>query len=519
MKKSILSISISTAILLAGCSVNLEPLTHQERSEYIQKDIELQKKFNYAVTGPISIYDAMARTVVANIDHQIQVMEQSLALGEFEKAKLAMLPELRALGAITHRDPQAASKSINVDTNEVSTGGYTSSEEKTHTLGDITFSWNLLDFGLSYYQAKQQADAVLVRSEMQRNVMQNLLFKVRDAYWKAYFAQEFRPQIQDVLEKSRKALEDAKEVEAKRLMPPLQALQYQKALYEVIAQLESVDSEMNLASIDLRAMMNLPVDAKMELVPPADPNKSSISTAIPKMSDMIEIALDQRPECREAMYRSRASVNDVKKAFVRTLPGIEVRTAFNFDSNTYLRDNEWWNIWGGMTANIMDMITAPKRIDIAKANVNLADYRRLGIHLAVIAQVQMAAKQLDVSMKANKRAQEISSIDDRMFALMNAQTQTAVTSSLDNVRQEMTTVFSRINHYRSYAEAQNSYGRMLTTLGIDAVPYPYKAKSLNELSKLFENQQNINQVDLVSLVNNHKELIKAQAQEESQKNK
>ena len=46
-------------------------------------------------------------------------------------------------------------------------------------------SWNLLDFGVSYYRARQQADQVLIAEERKRKVVQNILADTRNAYWRA----------------------------------------------------------------------------------------------------------------------------------------------------------------------------------------------------------------------------------------------------------------------------------------------------------------------------------------------
>ncbi|MCF0253402.1 MAG: TolC family protein [Duodenibacillus sp.] len=507
--KNITIAVLGAAVVLSGCAIKPEPLTFGERQDYLSKDVEVQNRHVLPISGPVTLSEAMARTVLSNIDHQVQAMELAMAEGEFERVKLAMLPNLRALGAITHRDPQSASRSVNLDTGEVSTGGWTSSEERTHELGDVTFSWNLLDLGLSYYSAKQQADAVLNRHEMQRSVLQNLLARVRNAYWRAYFAQEFGPQVDKMLARSRKALSDARVIERKRLMPPAESLQYQKSLYSLIGQLEALQSDMELSQIELRNLLNIPANAPLKLVAPGDPKKGFAKIELPEMQDMMDLALDQRPEVRQAMYQSRSSVYEVKKAWLRTLPGLELKAAFNFDTNKYLRDHHWTSLWGTVTANIMDMLTAKTRISAAEKSVDLAEYRRLGMHLAIMMQVQMAAKQFDNAVIANQRSVELGNIDSKLAVIYKDRQAASAGTGLESIRQDVSALFSRLNQYRAYAEAQSAYGRLLTSVGIDLIDESKQEKKLEALTEAFARHNAIDGVSIKEAVARYHEELKA----------
>lgn len=511
----IVILALACGAMLSGCSVKPEPLTFVERQAYIDADNTLQQKHVIPSNGLITLPDAMARIIASNIDYRIQAMEQALAHDEFEKAKLDMLPDLRAMGAYTYRDPRSASKSMNLKTGEVSTGGYTTSEDQGRALGDITFSWNLLDLGLSYYQAKQQADAVLVRREMQRSVMQSLLFKVRHTYWNAWFAQQFTPEVELILTHANKALEDSRTIEAKRLMPSMQALQYQRALYDIINQLESLLAQMQTATVELRSLMNLPYTEPMTLEAPGDPTAGMLPATFPEMSDLLEMALHQRPESRQSMYRSRSSLFEVKKAILRTLPGLEIRTALNYDGNSFLRDNMWWNVWGTVTANVVDMLTTPQRMRVAKSGVELADYRRLGVHLAIITQVQLSLQQYNDTILSMQRAQEISAIDGRILKLLSTTVDNAAASQLDEIRQQASTLYSRLSHSRAYAEAQNAYGRILNSLGVDMLPEQLDNMSYAQLLELLQNTQTLENISINAAMEDFqlkKEQAKAQAE-------
>lgn len=496
-------------LMLSGCGkVKLEPLTQKERSEYIEKDKLLREKHLIPLEGPITLYDAMARTMLANIDYRVQVMEEAVAQTEFEKAKLEMLPELRGTASYTYRSPQSASISQNLETGEISTDGYTTSEEQRRALGDITFSWNLLDFGLSYYQAKQQADAVLIRQQMQRKVMQNLLFKVRHAYWKAYFAQVFEPQVDAIIADTNDALVKLKNTESMRLRPLLDTLRFQRALLGVHSQMDVLETELDSARVDLLNLMNLPFDTKLVLAAPGDPEGFMFTTDLPDMEEMVALALDQRPELQQAMYRSRSSVYEVKKATLKMLPGIELKSAFNFDSNDFLKDNSWTDVWGHLTFNVIDILTGPQRIEYAETNVELAEYRRLATHLAVISQVQMAVLQYKDAVDARDQAKEISDVEKRIAKLIDDEVQSDVTNPLQSIRHNGSALFTQLEHYKAFADAHNAYARVLTSMGLDLLPNELaQATNYADLRDKIKTAQQVQMVDVAQYMDAYKERI------------
>ena len=87
----------------------------------------------------------------------------------------------QAIGGVSN---YSGGTSISIVTGQETLSASTS-EERSHLLGGADFSWNILDFGVSYYRARQQADQFLIAEERRRKVVQNLLQDVRAAYWRA----------------------------------------------------------------------------------------------------------------------------------------------------------------------------------------------------------------------------------------------------------------------------------------------------------------------------------------------
>ena len=71
-----------------------------------------------------------------------------------------MMPRLLANAGYSTRDSDLVRRSQDINGNTYE-NRYVSSE-RNHATQDLTLSWSLLDFGASYYSAKQNADRLLI---------------------------------------------------------------------------------------------------------------------------------------------------------------------------------------------------------------------------------------------------------------------------------------------------------------------------------------------------------------------
>src|SRR3954467_10185537 len=185
------STQVSAVVLLAvlsGCAVAPKPITTAERSAQILSDKNAMFVGQDAISAPITLEDAIARSLKYNLDNRLKLMEEALATRQLDMANFSLLPKLTASAGYSSRDNEAGSSSMDLITgNRLPTSS--TSQDKSHTATDLTLSWNVLDFGVSYFQAKQQANQGLILQERRRKVVQTMTQQVRQAYWQAVGAQ------------------------------------------------------------------------------------------------------------------------------------------------------------------------------------------------------------------------------------------------------------------------------------------------------------------------------------------
>src|SRR5690606_23872489 len=164
--------------------------------------------------------------------------------------------------------------------------------------------WNVLDFGVSYVSAKQQADQRLIVQERRRKVVHTIIQDVRSAYWRAVAAERLLKQIDSLMARVDEARTSSQRMSSERIGDPVQSLSYQRALIEATRQLEEQRRALSLAKTELAALINLPLNTDITL---AADDSYQVPELKVDLTRLEEEALASRPELREQDYQARIS--------------------------------------------------------------------------------------------------------------------------------------------------------------------------------------------------------------------
>lgn len=378
----------TSVVALGACSiVEPEPLTDTQVETQVQKDLDRMFADQEPVSGPITLYEAMARAIKYNLDHRLKVMEAALATRRLTSAHLDMLPTLAANAGYVGRSNVLASNSESILTGAESLEVSTSQDKNVGT-ADLSLTWNVLDFGVSYMRAKQEADRTLILEERRRKVVQNIIQEVRTAYWQAVSADRLLNRTAPLMERVTRALAQAREIEARRLQPPIEVLTYRRDLLGIVRQLSSLRRQLASAKARIAALMNLPVSSDFRLAD-MDGGRAVPDVALP-VADLERLALVRRPELHEEIYQERISRNEVTRAMLDLLPGIELDVGWNYTSNSFTLNNRWWDWGASIAGNLLDVVTLPTRLDAAEAQIEVVSTRRMALAMAVMTQVRVS---------------------------------------------------------------------------------------------------------------------------------
>ena len=453
-------------LLLGGCAVTPKPLTEADIHSRVAADKEVMFAGQEAVSGPITLEEAMARALKYNLDLRLKMMESALSSGQADLARYDMLPNLVASAGYVTRSNESGGTSVSLATGEVSLEPSTS-QERERQLARAEFSWNILDFGVSYYRARQQADNYLIAEENRRKVMQTLLQDVRSAYWRGMEAQRLGRLADQLDGRIRTALERSRASEAQGLVPPREALAYQRLMLDAVSLINARRQELDLAKRELSALMNIPPDVAFTLV---ERDEAPLLAVRPNLAELEDLALHNRPELREEDYKARISTSETRRMLLSMLPGIGINAGPSYDSNEYLENSSWFEANLQASWNVLRLLALPSLLNAREAQVTADQARRLALSMAILTQVRVAIGRYQLALEGLEISRESSGVDQRIASFARAGATTRTDTELELIRAEVKALNSAYQQASSYAAAQAAAARLHNSVGLDALP-------------------------------------------------
>ena len=477
--------TLVTALILGACSIQPKPLEKAEVADIIEADRQKMFLGQEAVTEPLSMYDVMARAVLYNLEHRTSRMEKALANGELELAKFDLLPVLTTNGSYVTRNNTKASTSASILTGQPS-GTFTTLEDRSRWLGGARFSWNVLDFGVSYIQAKQQANRVLLSEMDRRKVLMAVLQQARSTYWRALAAQRMGPAVERSLLDAKAMLDNLdRGMDSGAFGQPLDALKTKKGLLELISQLEILQKGFEQATASLKSLINVPLnqDISLEEWNGAHNPLPKLDTAIENLENM---AMMNSTDLHKQIYEARIFRDESRKALLRLLPGLEIGGGANYDSNSFLLNNDWLEAEARVTWNLMRIASAPTHFKVAKLQKQVSEQKRLAVGMAVLTRVNLSVSNYHNTLLKFSRAEAISDVGVVIADLTAAQQNAQSISKIASIEAQAQALRSRLAAMQAYVEAEDSYGELLISIGVSPLPAEYALMPVGVLSEIIE---------------------------------
>lgn len=458
---------LGAAFAVSGCAVRplaIDDETHRQRAADDQHRLYDDQE---ALTKPLRMADAVARALRYNMDYRTRLMEEAASMGQLDLANWDMLPRLTAQAGYSWRDNDSFGFGY-TPAGTISTTP-SSAVERTHHTNNVTFAWNVLDFGLSYVRAKQLADQSLIAEERRRKAQQNLLLDVRTAWWRAEAAQRLLPQMDALLRDVDQAAARARLIETRKLLPPLQIVAYRRSLLDLTQQLVLRRQELEQSRLEFAQLINLRPGQEFE-VAAIDGDQPPMPLLNTRAETLEALALEHRPELREEAYRARVTDLEGRKQLLALLPSLGVDVGTNYDSNRYLLNNRWASAGMNVSFNLLKVFSMPAVKRNAAAAASIDEARRLAVTAAVLAQARMAAVRYallnDELTVWNDAVQD----DSRIVGYLSASNQAGLETELELIRARARWMISKVNRDLVHANVQGAVGRLYNSLGIDPLP-------------------------------------------------
>jgi len=455
-------------LMLAGCAVSPEMLTIDEINEFTAINAASVMADQEPVQGSIGLYEAMARALKYNLDFKVEMMNEALAVRKFDLKKYDMLPSLVANSGYAGRDTYSGGRSRLIKPPKTTSLAPSTSSEKNVVSADLTFSWHILDFGLSYVRALQSANGVLIAQERRCKVVNRIIEDVRTAYWRAVSAQRLIGGLARLQVRVERALKNSRHLASSGQAAPLTAMTYERELIEIKRRIQELYRELKTAKMQLAALMNVMPGSRFTLTGARRGDPGLRLKMRP--SHMVAAALRNRTELHQAMLEARITKQDVDAAVLELLPGANIYAAVNIDTNDFLFHNNWMS-WGAKASwNLMRLFAYPTKKASIEAKQELNKQKALALTMAVMTQVYVARAKYAHAQLILSTARQYYQVQRRILKKVRAKAANQASSEQSLIREEMNALVAQAKYDIAYADLQNAYATVYASMGVD--PYP-----------------------------------------------
>ena len=462
---------LSIGIVVSCAKRNPEPISSEDFLKSAEDDLakiqeikEQNDLFNKDLK--IDLYTAIALAIENNKDLKVKLLETSLANRKIEDVEFEMLPTMAANAGYTGSDRYKTTSSATVPSNDLAGSigsSYSTSRDRDVNEQDVGFSWNALDFGLSYIRAGQSSDKFLISKELEKKAANNITKDVIRAYWNALSAEKLIKKYDPLLIKVNNALNDSQKIEELLLQKPMDALLYQKELLDIQRALQSQKQSFINARIDLGALMGLLPNEKFVLVQTDQP----LNELDMKLKHMEKHALVNRPELIENHYEERISIAETKAGMRSLLPGLNFNAAWTSSSNDYLMNKTNFEYGSSIGANLLNVFRAPKLKEVNEMNTEIIQEQRLALSMAVLSQVHISNIEYQMALEEYETADRYYDVSRKITEQVRNAQKIARFGELELIREEASLLVAELRRDIAFSKVQFSVAQVYTSVGVD----------------------------------------------------
>lgn len=481
MRQLNVGIFTASALFLSACDTPLVPLAESELLTIAaDRSARIVSNTQEPISGSIGLHEAMARAIKYNLDHRIETSNVVLAQASKQLIDLDMLPDLVVNSEFSRRSSEPGGFSVNPETGLTSVNASRSTEQESFDT-DLTLSWDVLDFGLSYYRSKQSANEVLIAMEQRRATVNRLLENVRTAYWRAVSHDRLRGRIAQLEIKAERALKESRGLSDGGFTSPKEGLIYQRNLLRVIGEMKALQRDLEVSKFQLAALMNLEPGQKFNV---RIPERKGLPAVRKPVSQLVETAFINRPELREITYEQRNLELDEKSAVLQLLPSVRPYLSGNISNNSLLSNQDWLNAGTRISWDLMNLFSNPRRVAQLRGRKALLDARALALTHAVATQVHVAHARYSNLRSETQYAAEYASVSRKITRAISDETSAGLAGVQEEVFEELGAILAELRYDSRYAELQSAYAGLFAAIGQNNYPAQMSGnESLKDLEK------------------------------------
>ena len=480
--------------VVSSCTRTPKAISLNETEKKAKQDIlkiEEIKKNNssWEENIEIDLYTAIALAIKNNKELKIKLLESAMANRQFDKVRFEMLPSFAANAGYTGSERYNATASATVPSSDLAGSigsSYSTSRERDVGSQDIGFTWNALDFGLSYIRAGQDSNRYLISEEMERKAEHIIVRDVIRAYWNTLSADKLIKKYDPLLIEVDKALNDSQRIEELLLTKPMDALLYQKELLDIQRALQSQKEMFIDARIQLATLMGLLPNQKFKIITTDDP----LTILDMDLKGMEAYALTNRPELKKSHYDEIISTQETKASMASLLPGLNFNAAWTHSSNDHLMNKTNFEYGSAMGANLLNVFMYPKIKKLNQTNTEIIKEKRLALSMAILSQVHLANIDYSLALEEYDTAERYYQVSRKITEQIKNAQKIAKFGNLELIREQASLLVAELRYDFAFTKLQNAVGKIYTSVGVDITRENINNLSFKEYASIIKNNFN-----------------------------
>ncbi len=471
-------------IIVPACSMSVPPLSESQRMERVKLTLENIFPERTLVDKEMSLEEAMARALKYNIDVRIRLQEDRLANTQYALSQIDLLPSLNAEVGVSKRNSSKGAKSEEIGTGIQNLNFSRSSEDRTVT-ARLSTTYGILEYGLNFVRAKQNANRIQISREKRRAIIHDIMSEVRVAFMRAAIAEHVEKDIMLVKNEAEKALERARIIHEKNISIPIKNLTYQRNLIQTIKELNSLQAGLESSKVELAALLNVRFGDNFRLKSP-DVDVKDLPLIKPSLDQLEIYALVNRPELAEEDYNYNIESLERKKHLLSLIPFPTHSLSLDYDHNKFLLNSSWISIGGQLSYNLLQPLLWSKQNKENEERLELIKSRRDALTLVVLAQVNIAYLQHLSAIQTFRDSAKLAELEKAISNLVESAVLTKTDNEQELVFSHARSLLARVQRNIDYIELNNSLAQIITSIGFDPIPQEMESYDIKHLAKIID---------------------------------
>ncbi len=453
--------------LMTGCMVTPNPVTKEDIQGRVSQDLRAMLQDQEPIEKPIDFYEATARALRYNLDAKVKAMQAALAHQQLNVAHYTLLPQVAVNAGFDGRNSFSGGGAQSLLDGRPILEPFTSMDKNVFS-GNLSLSWDVLDFGLSYIRAKQAGDNMLIAEEERRRIAVRLLQDVRSAYWRAVSAERLLPQVRELDRMVDKALSQSQAIVDRKLQAPLTPLTYRRDMLNIQREVQKLLRELSTAKIQLAALMGLPPGVSFDVKQPSRPTTLSLDKL--DADSLEQQALMFRPELRTIDYQKRINAKEAKATLLELFPSMKLQFGGYYNSNSFFLYQNWLNYAAQVSWNLMGVFRVPAKYKAIEAQRAVLDAQSLALTMTVLTEVHVGAAQFLLAQDELGNARTYQETQQSIVEHTHSLWITNSTSDLVLLREKVNQILAEVRLDVAQAGVETAYATLRSAIGEEAVP-------------------------------------------------